>query len=91
MVDGTALNGPDDLRNALLRNSDVFLVSVTEKLMTYALGRPVNHHDQPTIRAIVRSSRADGHRLPALIMHIIESPAFQQRAATGSTAVARTR
>jgi hypothetical protein len=91
MVDGTALNGPDDLRNALVRNSNVFLISVTEKLMTYALGRAVTHADQPTIRDIVRKSRADDYRLPALIMHIIESAPFQQRAATGPAAVARTR
>jgi hypothetical protein len=91
MVDGTAVNGPDDLRSALVRNSNVFLISVTEKLMTYALGRAVIHSDQPTIRDIVRRSRADDYRLNAMIMHIIESAPFQQRAATGTTAVARTR
>jgi hypothetical protein len=89
MVDGTAVNGPDDLRKALIRSSNVFLVSFTEKLMTYALGRPVNHSDQPTIRDIVRRSRADEYRLNTLIMNVIESAPFQQRAATGSTVLAR--
>jgi hypothetical protein len=86
MVDGSELHGPADLRLALIRNSDVFVVSFTEKLMTYALGRPVTHADAPTIRHIVRSSRPDQYRLDSLIMHIIESPAFRQRAATAAAA-----
>jgi hypothetical protein len=85
MVDGSELNGPDDLRNALVRNSDVFVVSFTEKLMTYALGRAVTHADQPIVRDIVRKSRPDQYRLDAVIMNIIESAPFQQRVATGST------
>jgi hypothetical protein len=89
MVDGTALDGPEDLREALVRNTGVYVVSFTEKLMTYALGRPVSHADQPTIRDIVRKSRADQYRLTTLIMNVIESEPFQQRAATGQSAVAR--
>ena len=83
MVGGTALNGPDDLRKALLGESEVFVVAFTEKLMTYALGRPVSHTDAPTVRAIVRKSRADQYRLTSLITNIIDSAPFQQRAATG--------
>ncbi len=89
MVDGTALAGPDDLRKALIKDSNVFVVSFTEKLMTYALGRPVTHSDQPTVRDIVRKSQADQYRLTTLIMNIIESVPFQQRAATGTNLVAR--
>jgi hypothetical protein len=66
------------------------VISVTEKLMTYALGRPVTHIDQPTIRDIVRKSRAEDYRLTSLIMNIVESAPFQQRAATGSTVAAHT-
>ena len=83
MTDGTAVNGPGELREALVRNGNVFLVSFTEKLMTYALGRAVTHADQPTIRDIVRRSSADNYRLNTVIMNIIESVPFQQRAATG--------
>jgi hypothetical protein len=83
MVDGAKLAGPEDLRNALLRNSDVFVVSFTEKLMTYALGRPVTHTDAPTVRDIVRKSRADQYKLTSLITNIIDSAPFQQRVATG--------
>jgi hypothetical protein len=85
LFDGTALNGPDDLRNALVRSSNIFLVSFTEKLMTYALGRAVTHADQPVVRDIVRKSRADQYKLTSLIMNVIQSPPFQQRAATGSS------
>jgi hypothetical protein len=90
MVDGTALNGPDDLRNALIKSSNIFLVSFTEKLMTYALGRAITHSDQPTVREIVRKSRADQFKLTSLIMNVIESPTFQQRAATGSSSGSQT-
>jgi hypothetical protein len=88
MVDGAKLNGPDDLRRALLQDSNLFVVSFTEKLMTYALGRPVSYADRPTVRDIVRRSSADQFKLPALIMHIIDSVPFQQRAATGTGIVA---
>jgi hypothetical protein len=88
MVDGVRLNGPDDLRRALVRSSDLFVVAFTEKLMTYALGRPMTHADAPTVRDIVRRSRADQYTLPTLIMHVVQSAPFQLRAATGSTAVA---
>lgn len=88
MVDGASLDGPADLRQALIRNSNLFVVSFTEKLMTYALGRPVTYSDMPTLRDIVRRSSADQYRLPALIMNIIDSVPFRQRAATGAGVVA---
>jgi len=88
MVDGTAIGGPDDLRAALVRSSDIYVIAFTEKLMTYALGRAVTHADQPTVRDIVRRSRADDFRLATLITNIIESVPFQQRAATGPALVA---
>jgi len=85
MMDGTVLNGPADLRQALLNDGNVFLSSFTEKLLTYALGRAVTHADQPTVRDIVRRSGADDYRLQALIMNIVESVPFQQRVATGGS------
>jgi hypothetical protein len=87
-MDGTVLNGPADLRQALLNDGNVFLQSFTEKLMTYALGRAVTHADQPTVRDIVRRSATDEYRLDTLIMNIVESVPFQQRVATGASGAA---
>jgi hypothetical protein len=83
LMDGTVVDGPVALREALVRDGNVFLVSFTEKLLTYALGRPVTHSDQSTVRDIVRRSSSDQYRLNTLIMNIIESIPFQQRVATG--------
>jgi hypothetical protein len=91
MMDGTELNGPADLRQALLKDGHVFLSSFTEKLLTYALGRAVTHADQPTVRDIVRRSSAEDYRLQALIMNIVESVPFQQRVATGASAASAPR
>ena len=57
LYDGTAIDGPAGLREALLRHQDVFLQTFTENLMTYALGRRVEYYDMPTVRAIVRDAR----------------------------------
>ena len=65
LADGTPLNGPADLRQAVLSRSDAFMTTATEKLLTYALGRPVHYYDMPTVRAIVR--RAGRERQPVLV------------------------
>jgi hypothetical protein len=77
LPDGTVLNGPDDLRNALLRRPDQFVQTLTEKLMTYALGRTLDYKDMPTVRAIVRASAADNYRFETLVMNIVTSSSFQ--------------
>jgi len=81
MVDGTELNGVVDLRNSLLRYSDRFVQTTTEKLMTYALGRGIEHYDMPTVRAIARSAAKNNYRFSDLIMGVVTSDAFQMRAA----------
>ena len=62
LASGAEVNGPADLRRALLARPDQFVQALTEKLMIYALGRPVHHHDMPAVRAIVREAAA--RRLP---------------------------
>ena len=62
------------------RNS--FRESVTEKLLAYAIGRPLEHQDRPAVRAIVRDAAAGGYRWSALILGIVKSPAFLTRPAT---------
>jgi hypothetical protein len=81
MVDGTELNGVVDLRNALLRYSDRFVQTTTEKLMTYALGRGLEYYDMPTVRAIARDAAKTNYRFSDLVMGIVTSDAFQMRAA----------
>ncbi|HZL92326.1 MAG TPA: DUF1592 domain-containing protein, partial [Vicinamibacterales bacterium] len=81
MVDGTEINGAIDLRNALLKYSDRFVQTTTEKLMTYALGRGLEYYDMPTVRAITRRAAKDDYRFSSIIMGIVESDAFQKREA----------
>jgi hypothetical protein len=77
LVDGTVVNGPSDLRAALLKRSDQFVQTMTEKLMTYALGRTVEYYDMPAIRKIVRDARRENYKFSSLVMGIIASPEFQ--------------
>ena len=79
LADGTPVKGPGDLRRAVLGRSDAFMTVATEKLMTYALGRPVGAYDMPTVRAIVHRAAANNDRFSSLITGIIESDAFQKR------------
>ena len=77
LYDGTRLNGAGDLRAALLARSDVVLTHFTEMLMSYALGRRVEHYDMPTIRRIVRDAGKSNYRMSALILGVTKSAAFR--------------
>jgi len=77
LVDGTPVNGPSDLRNALLRKPEQFVQTFTEKMMVYALGRGVEAFDMPEIRKIVRDAKSDNYRFSSIVMGIVTSPAFQ--------------
>ena len=77
LYDGTKMDGPAGLRAALLKHQDMFVLSFTENLMTYALGRRVESYDMPTVRAIVRDAAKDDNRLSAFILGVVKSPAFQ--------------
>jgi hypothetical protein len=79
LADGTPLNGPADLRRAVLARTDAFLTLATEKLFTYALGRPVAAADMPAIRAIVREAAARDNRFSAFVMGLVKSPSFRMR------------
>jgi cytochrome c551/c552 len=77
LTDGTKISGVVDLRNALLRYSPQFARTVTEKLLTYALGRGVEYQDMPVVRAIVRDAARNDYRFSALIEGIVNSEPFQ--------------
>ena len=88
LVDGIKIDGPMQLRAALLGYSDQFLRTVTEKLLTYGLGRSVEYYDQPVIRSIVRDSARENYRFSSLILGIVKSTPFQMRVKKAETAPA---
>jgi len=88
LVDGTAVNGPDDLRNALMKRPEQFVQTMTEKLMIYALGRTLEPYDMPTIRKIVRDAAPNNYRFSSLVMGIVTSPPFQMNKVQESAAPA---
>jgi len=76
-VDGSELGGPATLRALLLKYQDQYVRNVTEKLLTYALGRGVEYQDMPLVRKIVHDSAPDNYRFSSLVMSIVTSPSFQ--------------
>jgi mono/diheme cytochrome c family protein len=77
LYDGTKMDGPRGLQQALLKHSDVFLLSFTENLMTYALGRRIEYTDMPAIRAIVRDAAKNDNRMSSFILGVANSAAFR--------------
>jgi hypothetical protein len=84
LTDGTKIDGVAALRDALVRRPDVLVGTMTEKLMTYALGRTLGHQDMPAVRAIVRSAARDDYRFSSLVRGIVSSVPFQMRNARGT-------
>ena len=79
LPDGTRFDGSVGLRNALLSRSDRFIANVTEKLLTYALGRGVEYYDMPAVRAIMREAAGSDNRLSSIVAGIAKSVPFQMR------------
>jgi hypothetical protein len=79
LVDGTIVKSPADLRAALLSRSEAFVTNATEKLFTYALGRPVQYFDMPTVRAVVHRAAQNDYRFSSLILGVVSSDPFQMR------------
>jgi hypothetical protein len=79
LPDGTRVDGPLTLREALLRRSELFLQVMTEKLLTYALGRGLAPTDMPVVRGVVRTAKLTDSRFSALVMGIVQSAPFQMR------------
>ena len=79
LLDGTKLNGPASLRNALSSSREDFALTVTGKLLTYALGRGAESFDMPAIRRITRTASLSDYRWSALILGIVRSQPFQMR------------
>ena len=79
LSDGTAVDGVVTLRQALLRQPDVFVSTLTEKLLTYALGRGLSDHDMPAVRRIVHESARTNYRFSSIVLGIVYSTPFEMR------------
>jgi hypothetical protein len=82
LVDGTAINGVEDLRSALLGYPDAFLETLTEKLLMYATGRAVHYYDMTVVRAIAAEAAGNDYRFSSLVQGIVASEPFQMRMKT---------
>jgi hypothetical protein len=79
LADGTKVSGVADLRQALLSRPNVFAGTMTEKLLTYALGRGLEYYDMPAVRAVTHQAAPDNYRFSSLVLGIVESTPFQMR------------
>ncbi len=82
LLDGSKVDGPTSLRAALMSRPTVFVTTLTEKLMTYALGRGLDFSDEPSVRAIVTRASADHYRFSDLVSGIVKSPEFRMKVKT---------
>ena len=76
ITDGTVLDGVKGLRELTVRKGDLFARTVTGKLLTYAIGRGLEDADMPLLRSIARDASKENYRFSALLMGVIQSPAF---------------
>jgi hypothetical protein len=81
LFDGTKLDGPISLRNAILNHSEAFLGTFTESLLAYGLGRVLDTYDMPAVRSIEREAARNGNRFSSFIFGVVNSPPFQMRRA----------
>jgi hypothetical protein len=94
LVDGTKVNGPVALREAILKRPQTFAATMTEKMLIYALGRGLEYYDMPTVRGIVREMAQNDYRFSSLVLGIVKSAPFQMRVKKGEApleSVARVR
>ena len=83
--DGTQLEDIGSLRELTVQNGDLFAQSVTEKLLTYAIGRGLGYEDMPLVRSITRNAAEHDYRFSALLMGVIRSPAFTMNVKSGAS------
>jgi hypothetical protein len=81
LPDGSAFEGAAGLRKAVLNRPELFVTTLTEKLMTYALGRGLEYYDAPAVRDIARRARTDDYRLSSVVLGIVNSTPFKMRRA----------
>jgi hypothetical protein len=84
LADGTTVDGVVAVRQAILRRPELFVSTMSEKLLTYALGRGIDHRDMAAVRGIVRRAALNDHRFSSLVLGIVESVPFLMRTAHDS-------
>jgi hypothetical protein len=82
LFDGSEFQTAEEFRREFMKHADRVVHTVTEKVLTYSLGRGLEYYDQPTVRAIVRASAEENYTWSSLILGVIESTPFQYRRAT---------
>jgi hypothetical protein len=81
---GTSFQGVAGLRKAILSRPELFATTVTEKLLTYGLGRGLEYYDAPAVRAIVRHARDQNYRFSSIVLGVVKSAPFQMRRAAAN-------
>ena len=81
LLDGTKVDGPAALRRALVAQQEQFVRTVSDKLLTYAIGRGLEHYDAPAIRGVVRAAAADNYSWSSTILALVKSAPFRMRRA----------
>jgi hypothetical protein len=89
LVDGTKVTGVAGLRQALLDRRELFVSRLTEKMLTYAVGRGLAYYDRPVVRAIARDAARQGYRFSAIVLGVVNSTPFRMRTAGTTGQLAR--
>jgi hypothetical protein len=79
LPDGSTFEGAIGLRKAVLNRPELFVTTLTEKLLTYALGRGIEYYDAPAVREITRRARTDDYRFSSVVLGIVNSTPFRMR------------
>lgn len=87
LLDGTPVNGPQALREALLADPELFAGTVTEKMLIYALGRGLDARDMPVVRSIVRNAAKHDYSLQSIVLGIIDSYPFLMRTNSSQSSI----
>lgn len=79
LADGTKIDGPVALRNAIMKHPEQFVRTLTEKMLTYGLGRGLEYYDMPTVRGIARDASRNDYKFSSIVLGIVKSTPFQMR------------
>jgi hypothetical protein len=86
MYDGSKLDGPVSVRQAVVNHSDAFIGSFTQNLLAYGVGHLLDYHDMPAVRSIQHSAAKDNYRFSSFVIDIVKSPLFQMSKSSGTQA-----